>query len=340
MKYPLPGACAATALLLAAAPAFGQNTLRPTPKPEPAPAPTTVAESGEKRFDIELKGETAEQAVKQLVEKVGYPINVIFTGDSAGFQLPKLQLRKVTLTEFFAAIKAAGHAEEKSGRQGCEFEPVEGAANIYTFSVIEPAPNRAVKYGWTSSGTPAGPNMIGGGSTPPPALNVTQPVNTSAGPSPNVQWATAGAMVSAKAPQKTTLFFDLSKILDKTLTIEDVTTAIRTGWTAGSDGKEPDPGALKFHQESKLLIATGPPEHLEAVSSIVRLLENRRLPVKDEQERIIESMRRTIDETAQQNNRLEAKLDEAEKIKEQTVRDLRDQIAKLEIELAKRARPQ
>src|SRR6185503_5532335 len=103
-------------------------------------------------------------------------------------------------------------------------------------------------------------------------------------------WATSAMVAPGKTPQKSTLFFDLSKILDKTLTIEDVTTAIRTGWAAAADGKEPVPEALKFHQESKLLIATGAPEQLEAVTSIVRLLENRNLPSKDEQAQTIEGM--------------------------------------------------
>ena len=333
MKSPLTAIFVPVILLVSTTPAGSQVIVNPPAKSATAQA-TIAAAPAEKRFDIELVNATAEDAVKQLADKVGYPINVIYTGDSAGSQLPTLQLRKVTLPEFFAAVKAAGIAEQKNGRPGCEFTPVEGASNIYTFSVTQPGWNYGVRMAtnnnsWSTTAPQAA--QVASELSKPPMVY----------PPPHVQWAPTTVAVQGKTGQKSTLFFDLSKILDKELTIEDVTTAIRTGWSAAAaDGKEPAPDALKFHQESKLLIATGAPEQLDAVTNIVRLLENRRLPSKDEQDRTIEGLRRSIEEAAEQNHRLQRKLDDMDKMKEEAVSKLQDQVAKLEIELAKRSRPQ
>jgi hypothetical protein len=324
------------------------------PSPKPSPAPTTVAEASEKRFDIELSGATAEGAVRLLAEKTGHPVNVIFTGESAGTRLPDLQLQKVTLAEFFAAVKAAGHAEQKAGRQGCEFSAVEGAPNIYTFSVLPPAMAGYRQIYGTATAATAGPApagvVIGGTGTGAATPQIVAELpKTATFPAPPMHGRIIGSGGGAitRVEESTfggggtsTLFFDLSKILDEELTIEDVTTAIRTGWTAAAGGKEPPAEALKFHQESKLLIASGPPQQLESVTNIVRLLEERRRPSKDEQTLTIESLRARIEEMNEQNQRLEKKLVETEQIREASVRELRDQIAKLEIELAKRGKPQ
>lgn len=349
-------ALAATSLLLpATGPAFAQQgSPASAAKPAPPSAQTTlVADPAvEKRFDIELNGASAGEAVTVLAEKVGHPINVIFTGDSAGALLPALQLRKVTLSEFFAAVKAAGIAEQNGGRPGYEFAAVNGAPNIYTFSVTQ-APSHDFRL--ATSGLATGPRTVatagfapaailtGGVATPVPSPQVAvNPSNrATVSPPPGVQWTTGSPglkMTTPRASEKSTIFFDLSKILDKSLTIEDVTTAIRTGWTAASDGKEPAAEALKFHQESKLLIATGPPERLEAVEAIIKLLEDRKRPSKDEQEHALVEMRLRFEEAAQRNTRLEAKIDDMEKQRDAAVRDLRDQIAKLEFELAKRGK--
>lgn len=55
----------------------------------------------------------------------------------------------------------------------------------------------------------------------------------------------------------------------KTYTIQDITTAIKTGWDLLGVKDQP---TLKYHPETKLLIAVGQREHLELIDSVLREL--------------------------------------------------------------------
>jgi hypothetical protein len=98
-----------------------------------------------------------------------------------------------------------------------------------------------------------------------------------------------------------------------------------------------------------LLIATGYPRRLETVSNIVKLLQERNQPSKDEKQREVENLLRQRDEVerhaARELSEAEAKIqrmtkkfDEADNEKEKQLRDLQQRIAELEIELAKRSK--
>jgi hypothetical protein len=314
MNRRIPQTLAATVMLAFGSPAaLSQRT-----PPAAAPPAEAAAPPVEKRFDIELDGGLpAREAITRIAEKLRHPVNVIFTGDSSETPLPALRLHQVTLGEFFSAIQASGQIEAANGRMGYGFAPVDGAPNIYTFSVVTPAPAAA-----------------GGGGLSPEV--VTSTIFT-------------GGQQAPPAPEKMSVFFDLSTVLNNKLTIEDVTTAIRTAWSAAEDGKEPPPEALKFHQETKLLIATGYPRRLETVSNIVKLLQERNQPSKDEKQREVENLLRQRDEVerhaARELSEAEAKIqrmtkkfDEADNEKEKQLRDLQQRIAELEIELAKRSK--
>ncbi len=70
-----------------------------------------------------------------------------------------------------------------------------------------------------------------------------------------------------------TRFYLLTPYIDGGLTVDDITTAIRTSWKLRGDTTTP---TLSFHQETKLLIAVGDSSGLDIIDSVLSALD----PVK------------------------------------------------------------
>jgi hypothetical protein len=66
-------------------------------------------------------------------------------------------------------------------------------------------------------------------------------------------------------------YFLLAPYLDKGLTVDDITTAIQTGWKmmGGSNA-----AVLSYHKETKLLIAVGDQEHLQVIQGALKALSD------------------------------------------------------------------
>lgn len=71
---------------------------------------------------------------------------------------------------------------------------------------------------------------------------------------------------------KISRFFLLTPYLDHGLTVDDITTAVQTGWRML--GILPAP-ALSFHKETNLLIAVGNPTQIETIDQVLRALNPR-----------------------------------------------------------------
>jgi hypothetical protein len=73
---------------------------------------------------------------------------------------------------------------------------------------------------------------------------------------------------------KISRFYLLSPYLSSGLSVEDITTAIQTGWKMRGDATTP---ALSYHKETKLLIAVGDPAGLDVIDSVLRALDAARV---------------------------------------------------------------
>ena len=69
--------------------------------------------------------------------------------------------------------------------------------------------------------------------------------------------------------EKVCQFYSLSQYLDRGFTVDDITTAIQTGWKMA--GVTPTP-ELNYHKETKLLIAYGEPNKLKTIDDVLRTL--------------------------------------------------------------------
>jgi hypothetical protein len=71
-------------------------------------------------------------------------------------------------------------------------------------------------------------------------------------------------------PAKSCRFYQLAPYLDRGLTVDDITTAIQTGWKMMGDSSPPE---ISFHKETKLLIAVGEPDKLEVIDNVLEALQ-------------------------------------------------------------------
>jgi hypothetical protein len=69
--------------------------------------------------------------------------------------------------------------------------------------------------------------------------------------------------------EKVCQFYSLSPYLDRGFTVDDITTAIQTGWKMAGITPTPE---LNYHKETKLLIAFGEPDKLKTIQNVLQTL--------------------------------------------------------------------
>jgi hypothetical protein len=72
-----------------------------------------------------------------------------------------------------------------------------------------------------------------------------------------------------KPPEKICQFYSLAPYLDRGFTVDDITTAIQTGWKMAGETATPE---MSYHKETKLLIAFGEPAKLNPIQSVLQSL--------------------------------------------------------------------
>ncbi len=69
--------------------------------------------------------------------------------------------------------------------------------------------------------------------------------------------------------QKVSQFYPLAEYLDRGFSVDDITTAIQTGWKMAGETSPPE---LSYHKETKLLIAFGEPQKLDTIKQVLNVL--------------------------------------------------------------------
>jgi len=120
---------------------------------------------------------------------------------------------------------------------------------------------------------------------------------TEVSPSDNAIWyfyaekPTFPPVISA---QKTCKFYPLAEYLNQGLTVDDITTAIQTGWKMAGIASPPE---LNYHKETKLLIAFGEPNDLKTIDDVLKALQPLpRDPNADFQERMSQIIKNQQDQ--------------------------------------------
>ena len=107
--------------------------------------------------------------------------------------------------------------------------------------------------------------------------------------------------------QKSCQFYSLAPYLDRGFTVDDITTAIQTGWKMTGETSTPE---LNYHKETRLLIAYGEPAKLETITKVLESLPRTaiELPPWNEHLKIWNDRLLIIDGLQNQINELKKKI--------------------------------
>ncbi len=103
-------------------------------------------------------------------------------------------------------------------------------------------------------------------------MNISYGFQTTGDPTENSIWyfhVIRAPSPTPVSPTKVCRFFSLAPYLEHGFTVDDITTAIQTGWKMA---KDPAPPELNYHKETKLLMAFGDPDALKTIESVLQTL--------------------------------------------------------------------
>ena len=229
------------------APVMPPRPVAPAPPPSPggqfsdrlqniiqrASAPPS-AEPGLTKFNLDFPGGTPKELVAAIEKATGRPLNAIVPDELANAKLPSLKMNSVDVSQLFQALAAASHKSE---------------------AVI------------SGTGSPYGPSSY-------------QIANTSCGFRMGSEGKLSDDTIWYFYVEKPTLpplsssarvcrFYSLAPYLDRGVTVDDITTAIETGWKMLGETSLP---MISFHKDTKLLIAVGEPSKLEPIDAVLKAL--------------------------------------------------------------------
>ena len=205
--------------------------------PVPSPQPTRQAVQNApavgdlSRFDLDFRGGTPKELVDSLGQAMGKQVNVIIIDSASKVRLPPVRVRNATVNDVFNAIATASQREVA----------IPSGQNTIQYKVVQ------CRF------TPSG-NSITDDTVWSFVSNET-----------DLEEQT----LRLNQPKRELAHFQLRDYLSDTLTVEDITTSIRTGWEMLAVKNPPD---LKFHKETGILIAAGDPQLLDQIPMLLKQL--------------------------------------------------------------------
>jgi hypothetical protein len=199
---------------------------------EPEPEPQLT------RFSLDFPGGTPKELVAAMEKAMGRPLNVIIPEELAATKLPALKMNGVTVPQLFQALTAASRKSEAV------------VSGVGVFNPYGPGSYQIANTGFGFRQGSEGritDDTIWYFYVEKPTL---PPVRSSA---------------------KVCHFYSLAPYLDQGYTVDDITTAIETGWKMMGDTTTPE---ISFHKDTKLLIAVGEPSKLETIDAVLKALLN------------------------------------------------------------------
>jgi hypothetical protein len=187
------------------------------------------------KFDLDFPGGTPVALVKAIEKATGKPLNTIISDEDANVQLPPLKLNHVDVAQLFQALEAASR-KAVSVEGGIYGGPLYGGGYSQQWT----------GYSFKTTSEPLSDDSIWYFHVEKPSL-------------PQV----------ISSPPKVCRFYSLTPYLDRGFTVDDITTAIQTGWKMS--GATPPP-ELNYHKETRLLIAYGEPSQLGTVENVLQSL--------------------------------------------------------------------
>jgi hypothetical protein len=204
-------------------------------RPGAAVVPRAATDDSLTRFNLDFPGGTPEELVRAIERASGKPLNAIISNEHANLQLPPLRMSSVTVPALFQALEMAS-AKTEMYATGTQFGQGFGSGVQTLYSQFNSS------YGFQTQG----------------------PLSDD-----SVWYFVYRKQPRVEAP-KTCRIYNLAPYLES-YKVEDVTTAIQTGWKMLGETNAP---TISYHKDTKLLIAVGEQSKLGLIDDVLRQLSN------------------------------------------------------------------
>ena len=187
------------------------------------------------RFDLDFPGGSPEQLVRAIEKASGRPLNAILPKGAEEVELPPLRMKGVTTPTLFEALKMASQRLVYIRTGTYDYGGLYGGSRAQWSQ-------KQVSCGFETLGTLTDDSVwyfVYDNPAPPPG----------------------------EAP-RTYRFYQLAPYLE-TYKVEDITTAIQTGYKMLG---EKSPPTISFHKDTKLLIAVGDADKLQLIDDVLKQL--------------------------------------------------------------------
>ncbi len=192
---------------------------------------TNQASSPLTRFSIDFPGATPKELVLWIQKATGKPLNAIVPEEFADTKLPPLKMNNVNVSELFNALQmASSKIETYVNSANGPYQSYSQKSTSYGFKTDGRATDESIWYFYVDK----------------------------------------VPRVLAPAPDKTCRFYNLAPYLENGLKVDDITTAVQTGWKMAGEKSPPE---ISFHKDTKLLIAVGDPEKLKTIDAVLQALK-------------------------------------------------------------------
>jgi hypothetical protein len=199
--------------------------------------PVTPNESNKlAKFNLDFPGGTPKELVAAIQKAIGKSLNAIVSDEFASMKLPPLKMNNVDVPRLFQTLEFTS-------------QKIEAYVIGTSYGGLGSQPQyqqMRTSYGFKTLGTPSD-DSIWYFYAEKPSLPPLPPVT------------------------KVCRFYQLAPYLERGLTVNDITTAIQTGWKMQGDTSPPQ---ISFHKETKLLIAVGEPNKLEVIDNVLKALQS------------------------------------------------------------------
>ncbi len=213
-----------------------------------APAPAGFASEKLTQFSLDFPGGTPLDLVTAIQRALGRPLNAIIPKEYADVRLPALRMNNVNVSQLFEALEQA--SQRRVAGRGAFVGPGSGGGGGMGGGGRGPTMVTISSYGFRAGAPNLSDDTIW-------YFYVEQPFSTP----------------PAESTAKVCRFYSLAPYLDRHISVDDITTAIETGWKMLGETARP---TISFHKDTKLLIAVGEPDKLEIIDAALKALDGPR----------------------------------------------------------------
>ena len=204
--------------------------------------PSPAVEPVLKRFNLDFPGGTPGALAAAISKAMGRHLNLIIPASHADTKIMPMKVESVTVPDLFRAIQTASARQVPVVTGSTSRSGTMPAQRSFQYKTVE------ISF-IPTSGTVTDETVWSFGSTEPTAED-------------------SAVLAKGEEPEQVCQYFQLAPYLQDH-TVEDITTAIQTGWKMLKVDPVPQ---LSFHQETKLLIAVGSSEQVAQIPMVLQQL--------------------------------------------------------------------